>query len=103
MLIFIVGNVLNNLGQIDWFVPAIMLIVGLHFLPLARLLRYRFHYVTGGALIAVALVYPWLAPGGPTDPLGGLLAAAILWVGAGRSLWAAGRGQRHVLPAVGSD
>lgn len=33
--IFIVGNVLKNLGLQAWFIPAVMLIVGLLFFPLA--------------------------------------------------------------------
>jgi hypothetical protein len=36
--------------------PAIALIVGLHFLPLARLFRVTFYYITGVLLCVLALV-----------------------------------------------
>lgn len=68
-----------------WTAPAIMLIVGLHFLPLARVFRQPAHYLTGVILVVTALVYPILSPGGPVSPIGCLIAGIILWLGA---LWA---------------
>src|ERR1700731_172951 len=35
ILIFVVANALSKLGHDDWIIPSIILIVGLHFLPLA--------------------------------------------------------------------
>jgi hypothetical protein len=84
LLILIVGNVLVNLGRAAWVLPAVVAIVGLHFLPLARLFAYRPHYLTGIALLLVALVVPQLAPAGPADPGVCLGAGLILWVSA---LW----------------
>jgi len=84
--IFIVGNVLNNVGLLRWFVPCIMLIVGLHFLPLAHILRYPVHYVTGAALIVVAVAYPLVAASGPESAVGCLLAGLILWASALRAV-----------------
>ncbi|MGH8316730.1 MAG: hypothetical protein ACREUL_01990 [Steroidobacteraceae bacterium] len=67
-----------------WIVPAIMLIVGLHFLPLAHVFRYRPHYVSGAILIVTAMLYPIASPGGPGSPLGSLVAGMTLWSAA---LW----------------
>jgi hypothetical protein len=94
VLILVVGNVLANLGRGAWVLPAAILIVGLHFLPLALTMENRAHWATGGALATLALTYPFLAPGGPADPIGCLGAGLILWASA---LWAV-RGQPSVLP-----
>ena len=67
-----------------WIAPAIMLIVGLHFLPLARVFRYRPHVLTGAVLIVTALVYPIASVGGPASALGSLVAGVTLWLAA---LW----------------
>jgi hypothetical protein len=92
VMVFIVGNVLSNLGLGNWFIPAIIMIVGLHFLPLARLFSYPAHYVTGAAFILLALIYPITAPGGPTNPVGCLGAGLLLWLSA---LWALGLSSGH--------
>ena len=63
-----------------WIAPAIMFIVGLHFLPLARVFRYRTHVLTGAVLIVTALVYPIASAGGPASPLGSLIAGVTLWL-----------------------
>lgn len=42
---------LNIFHRTEWIVPAVAAIVGLHFLPLARLFRYSPHYVTGTLLV----------------------------------------------------
>ena len=85
LLILIVGNVLANVGRSAWVLPAAILIIGLHFLPLAAIFANPAHYVTGGVLVALALAYPFLASGGPRDPIGCLGAGLILW---GSALWA---------------
>ena len=61
LAIFGTVNLLRNLQLDGWIVSAIVLIVGAHFLPLARIFRGRQHLVTGVALMlcaAVALVLP---------------------------------------------
>jgi MFS family permease len=78
--------VLRRLRLDEWIVPAIMLIVGLHMLPLARLFGYSPHYLTGAALILTALLYPLANPNGPASASGCLVAAAILWLSAAWSL-----------------
>jgi CBS domain containing-hemolysin-like protein len=82
ILILVVGNVLANLGLGAWVVPAAMLIVGLHFLPLARIFSNSAHFVTGTALVVVAIGYPALAPAGPKDAVACLAAGLILWASA---------------------
>jgi hypothetical protein len=70
---------LNVIQQVEWIVPGILFIVGLHFLPLARLFSWPPHYVTGGALCLLALSYPFLFSEGPASPSGPILAGLILW------------------------
>jgi len=86
--ILVAGNVLANIGLSAWVIPAAMFIVGLHFLPLARLFRNPPHYVTGGALMLLAAAYPFVAPSGAGSPIGALGAGAVLWASA---LWAVRR------------
>jgi cytochrome bd-type quinol oxidase subunit 2 len=84
-VIFLVAFILSATGNARWNLPAIILIVGLHFLPLASLFEYRPHYFTGAALILLACVYPLVARGGPENAIGALGAGLILWASA---LWA---------------
>jgi hypothetical protein len=63
-----------------WIPPAVMLVVGLHMLPLAHVFRYRPYYLTGAALIATALGYPFAARGGPASALGCLITGVVLWL-----------------------
>ena len=48
-------------------------------------LRIGNHFITGSGLIALAIIYPFLAPGGASYPVGCLGAGIILWISA---LWA---------------
>jgi hypothetical protein len=80
--IFIAVNVTNNLGHKEWFVPAFIFIVGLHFLPLAVLFKAVRHYVTGIAMILLAVLYPLFMSGGPANPVGCLGTGLILWASA---------------------
>ena len=81
--IFVLGNILANKGWGMWFFPMVIFIVGLHFIPLAHLFSAPAHYVTGAAMMALAVIYPFVAPGGPADPIGPLGAGLILWASAG--------------------
>jgi hypothetical protein len=83
--IFVGINVLINLGLSNWAVPLVILVVGLHFLPLAYSFANPPHYVTGVALIIVSVVYPLVASNGPNSSVGSLAAGLILWASA---LWA---------------
>lgn len=73
-----------------YIIPAIMLVVGVHMLPLARVFRHPPHYLTGALLIATALVYP-MATSGPESPAGCFTAGAVLWLSVLGSLHAASR------------
>lgn len=83
--IVVIGNVLANTGRPEWVIPAAIGIIGLHFLPLGKLFSNPPHYVTGAALLLLALAYPQLVPAGPADPVGCLGAGLILLASA---LWA---------------
>jgi uncharacterized membrane-anchored protein len=43
ILIIVIANVLINTGLAVWIIPAAILIIGLHFLPLAYVFSYRPH------------------------------------------------------------
>lgn len=80
--ILIAANVLANLHLAQWIVPAAILIVGLHLLPLAVVFSVRSHSITGAALILVAIAYPFLTGQGPESPIGCYAAGTILWLSA---------------------
>jgi hypothetical protein len=77
--LFIVANVVQNLHRPELLLPAMVLVVGLHFLPIAAAAPFRPFYVLGGALILAAIAGVLVAP-----PLGGVIAgfaaAAALWI-----------------------
>jgi hypothetical protein len=73
---------LANTGHVEWIRVAIIFIVGVHFLPLAAVFRYRWHYVTGGSLIFLALAYPVSTSMGPLNPVGLFGTGVILWASA---------------------
>lgn len=81
-LIFAAVFGLPRLGLARWIVPAIVLIVGLHFFPLARLFKARMHYVVGAIVVAWAIVYPILFSAGQGDSTGAVGMGAILWASA---------------------
>ena len=82
LAIFAANIALNAVGHPDWVTPAGILIIGLHLIPLARLFRAPRQYVTGLALIVVALAYPWMADGSRNYPAGEFATGAILWISA---------------------
>lgn len=51
--IFVVANVLVNLGLRAWVAPAVAVIVGLHFVPLAARLPAPAYYATAALLVAL--------------------------------------------------
>jgi hypothetical protein len=106
-LIALAANVLGALGRMDWLMFAIALIVGVHFLPLARIFDYRLYYWTGGVEIGVALLIAALLRHhlAAADPLFGLAMAMSLWITVivvllhGRRLAAAVRAAAPATPA----
>ncbi|HJV91354.1 MAG TPA: hypothetical protein VJ623_13680 [Holophagaceae bacterium] len=90
--VLIAVNVVNNPGHPEWVIPAFIFIVGVHFLPLASVFKARRHLLTGVALMAVALIYPQVAPQGAASPVGCLGAGVILWAAALAGVWPDGQG-----------
>jgi hypothetical protein len=76
--LFLVTNIVINLHYPQLLLPAMALVVGLHFLPIAYAEAFRPFYVLGFALIAAAIIgFALAAPMG--GELAGLMAAASLW------------------------
>jgi len=97
--VFIAVTVLVNTGHPEWIRVAIIFIVGAHFLPLGAAFHHRWHYITGGSLIALALVYPFVTPAGPLNPVGLLGTGAILWFSALMSVVPGIQGARASSPS----
>lgn len=79
--IFLAANIVGNLGHLEWLLPAIALIVGLHFLPIAYAAPFRPFYGLGGALI-LAAVAGFLLPQPVGADIAGAGAAISLWIAA---------------------
>ncbi|MDB5706299.1 MAG: hypothetical protein JWN66_3415 [Sphingomonas bacterium] len=79
--LFVAANLVINLGHREMLLPAMALVVGLHFLPMAYAIPFRPFYLLGGALLAAAALGFALG-----QPMGGAIAgfagAAALWVAA---------------------
>lgn len=88
--IFGTVNLLHNLHLDGWIVPAIVLIVGAHFIPLARIFQAPQHLKTGIAMMVCAVVAIVL-PVSIRDTVECLSAGLILWVSAAGALYAAFR------------
>ncbi len=105
--IAIASVVCNATGHFDRFFPIMALIVGIHFLPLARLFQIGMYYLTGAllclvgivALLAVpvnatlggqAIMARWLVVGGGCAVIL-WVTALLLWVQGARALRAAPR------------
>ena len=86
--------VLSRLGRPAWIPPAIMLIVALHFLPLARIFGQPAYYVTSAALVVIAVVYPLVMSRGPASPAGCYGAGLVLWASGS---WAVTERHRRLL------
>ncbi|MFF4243795.1 hypothetical protein ACFYY2_04900 [Streptomyces sp. NPDC001822] len=84
--VFAAVAVSNASGHPGFVPPAVALVVGLHFFPLARLYDQWQYRVTAGVLSAVAVVGLALAaaglPDGGVQAVVGLAAAATLWASA---------------------
>ncbi len=81
-LIFAVVYGLPHLRLNDWILPAIILVIGVHFFPLARLFKARLHYLTGLVIVIWAIAYPVLFSAGKGDSIGSLGMGLILWASA---------------------
>jgi len=79
IIILIARNVLVNLGLADWIIPSVMLVVGLHFLPLAKLFNTPGLLWLGLVVSLFAIIYPFVLSQGAADPYGCLGAGVLLW------------------------
>lgn len=74
---------LNITGHVAWIMPAVILVVGLHFFPLAKLMRYGGYKLTALALVMVAVATLLFGGDGNGSIALTLLATgAILWLSA---------------------
>lgn len=79
-LIWLAVNILQNLHRSEWIPLAAGAIVGLHFLPLARLFQASIYYWTG-SLSVFAMILCAFIPNADTRVLYAALSmAAILWL-----------------------
>lgn len=80
--LFLASNIVINLHRPDLLLPAMALVVGLHFLPIAYAAAFRPFYVLGAALIVAAVA--GFVVGAPTGgAVAGFMAAGALWLAAG--------------------
>jgi len=80
-MLFSLVFLLTLIGHPGWLVAVLILLAGLSCLPLGLILQSRIHYLAGIALIAVALIYPWLGMvRAPQEAC--FVAGIILWVSA---------------------
>ena len=79
--LFLAANVVINLHRPDLLLPAMALVVGLHFLPIAAAMALRPFYVLGAALI-LGSIAGFAAPAPAGGEIAGLLAALSLWLAA---------------------
>jgi Flp pilus assembly protein TadB len=86
ILVFVAAAVLSRVGHNEWIIPSIILIMGIHFFPLAVVFKVPRHYATGAAMTLLAIFYPLMSSAGPTSPVGCVGAGIILWVSATAAL-----------------
>lgn len=79
--VFLAANIVVNLNRPEWLLPAIALIVGLHFLPIAIAATFRPFYILGTTLIGSAIIGV-VAPAPAGGEIAGFSAAAGLYVAA---------------------
>ena len=78
--ILVAVNVLANAGRRDLIAPVVAIIVGLHFLPLARWLPAPIYYLTGALLVVVGLAGTAIQEGTARILTVCVGAAAVLWL-----------------------
>ena len=78
--IFVAVNVLANIRKLDFLAPTVAVIVGLHFVPLARWLPARSYYVTSALLVALGSVGFTIADANQRLLIVSIGAACVLWL-----------------------
>lgn len=95
----IASYICTRIDRFDLFFPITAIIVGIHFLPLARLFQVNFYYLIGILLCVVGLIALFLTPQTALvadrelvlrSIVAGFGCAIILW-GTGLTLWNQGR------------
>ncbi len=84
--VFLVFQILPRAGHPDLAIPAVAVIVGLHFFPMPPLYRHRVNLVTGALIVLWTIVCIFAVRG---DTRIGFVAAGtgiILWMSAARAL-----------------
>jgi hypothetical protein len=84
--VFLVFQILPRLGHADLAIPAVVLIVGLHFFPMPPLYRHRANLVTGACLVIWAVLCPLLFNGDRMIGFAALGAGLILGAAAAWAL-----------------
>lgn len=99
--LFLAANLVVNLHHPELLLPAMALIVGLHFLPIAYAAPFRPFYALGAALIlAAAAGFVLPAPSGGI--VAGFAAAAALWTAAFFALRRDRRAKLSTIPDTAS-
>ena len=77
----LISNLVILMHRLDLLLPGMALVVGLHFLPIARAAAFRPFYLLGGTMVVSALVgFIVRAPSG--GEIAGFTAATGLWAAA---------------------
>lgn len=79
-LIWICATLLAHLGLSIWVPIAVAVIVGLHFLPLARVFEVPLYYWTGALCVLGVLGCSLIRDAGTRLLCAGLIMAAVLWL-----------------------
>ncbi len=83
--LFLAANIVTNLHRPELMLPAMALVVGLHFLPIAIAGSFRPFYLLGIGLILAAIA-GFVLPVPTGGEVAGLAAAACLWIAAGMAV-----------------
>jgi hypothetical protein len=79
--LFLASEIVINLHRPELLLPAMALVVGLHFLPIAYAAAFRPFYLLGTALVLAAFAgFVVRAPAG--GAIAGIAAASALWIAA---------------------
>jgi hypothetical protein len=95
--LFLAANLAINLQRQDLLLPAMALVVGLHFLPIAAAAAFRPFWLLGGALILAAAA-GFLLPAPTGGEVAGLAAALALWIASVLAVVRDSRAKRLSLP-----
>lgn len=77
--IFLAVNIVNNVHRPDLLLPAMALVVGLHFLPIAHAASSRPFYILGAVLVASAAI-GFVVSAPANGEIAGIAAAFSLWL-----------------------